>query len=102
MEEIQHLIERVDQVCRESEAVRMHAERSMRRRDFWPDYRQPASQEIGAPTRPGASPTILQKIPTGPSNRRATITPAIRVARSPSALNEVRTPRFIAVQRADR
>ncbi len=44
-EEIQHLIERVDQVCRESEAVRMHAERSMRRRDFWPDYRQPASQE---------------------------------------------------------
>ena len=44
-EEIQHLIERVDQVCRESEAVRMHAERSMRRRDCWPDYRQPASQE---------------------------------------------------------
>ena len=36
-EEIQHLIKRVDQVCRESEAVRMHAERSMRRRDFWPD-----------------------------------------------------------------
>lgn len=48
-EEIQHLIERVDQVCRESEAVRMHAERSMRRRDFWPDYRQPASQNAQRP-----------------------------------------------------
>ena len=44
-EDIQHLIERVDEVCRESEALRMHAERAMRRRDFWPDSRQPAHRD---------------------------------------------------------
>jgi len=40
-DDIQHLIERVDEVCRESEMLRAQAERQMRRRDFWPDRRQP-------------------------------------------------------------
>jgi hypothetical protein len=39
--DIQHVIDKVDQVCRESELVRAQAERSLRRRDFWPDRRQP-------------------------------------------------------------
>lgn len=39
-DDIQHLIERVDEVCRESELLRAQAERQMRRRDFWPDRRQ--------------------------------------------------------------
>jgi hypothetical protein len=39
--DIESLIRHVDEVCRESEAVRSYAERAMRRRDFWPDRRQP-------------------------------------------------------------
>ena len=41
-EEIRRLIDRVDEVCRESEVTRAHAERAMRRRDFWPDRDQVA------------------------------------------------------------
>jgi hypothetical protein len=37
---IQHLLERADEVCRESERLRADVERAMRRRDFWPDRRQ--------------------------------------------------------------
>jgi len=39
--DIDSLIRQVDEVCRESEALRSYAERAMRRRDFWPDRRQP-------------------------------------------------------------
>jgi hypothetical protein len=55
-EDIQHLIDRVDQVCRESEALRMHAERSMRRRDFWPDRRHPPRRHDRIADTPGRKP----------------------------------------------
>jgi len=55
-EDIQHLIDRVDQVCRESEALRMHAERSMRRRDFWPDWRHPARRHDPGADGPSGQP----------------------------------------------
>jgi hypothetical protein len=39
-DEIRGLIDRVDAVCRESEQVRAHAERIMRRPKVWPDRRK--------------------------------------------------------------
>jgi len=39
-EDIQHLIDKVDRVCRESERLRAQAERAMRRRVVWPDESQ--------------------------------------------------------------
>jgi hypothetical protein len=39
-DEIRTLIDRVDEVCRESEMIRAQAERSRRRAAFWPDRRQ--------------------------------------------------------------
>ena len=51
-DDIQHLIDRIDQVCRESELVRAHAERTMRRRDFWPDRRQPPRHHNYTPDPP--------------------------------------------------
>jgi hypothetical protein len=41
-EEIQILIERADEVCRESEQLRARFERARKRPDFWPDRRGPA------------------------------------------------------------
>lgn len=38
-EEIRDLIAHVDEVCRESEYLRAHAERVMRRPTVWPDQR---------------------------------------------------------------
>ena len=55
-DEIKNLIDRVDQVCRESEAVRMHAERSMRRRDFWPDRRQSPPRHLRLVDAPDRKP----------------------------------------------
>jgi hypothetical protein len=43
------LIDRVDEVCRESELVRAQAERTLRRRNFWPDRRQPGRQHDPRP-----------------------------------------------------
>ena len=39
-DEIRGLIERVDEVCQESERVRDHANHSMRQRPFWPERRR--------------------------------------------------------------
>ena len=41
-EEIRILIERADEVCRESEQLRAQFERSRKRPEFWPDRRGPA------------------------------------------------------------
>jgi hypothetical protein len=40
LEEIKGLIERVDEVCRESQRVRDQANHSMRRQAFWPERRR--------------------------------------------------------------
>ena len=49
-EEIRGLIQRVDEVCRESELIRDRAEEAMRHRPFWPDRRR--RPRIDAPTVP--------------------------------------------------
>ena len=41
-DEIRSLIERADEVRRESEYLRAQAERARRRPDIWPERRQPA------------------------------------------------------------
>jgi hypothetical protein len=41
-DEIRSLIERADEVCRESEYLRAQAERARRRPEVWPERRQPA------------------------------------------------------------
>ena len=41
-DEIRALIERADEVCRESEHLRDQFERARKRPEFWPDRRQPA------------------------------------------------------------
>ena len=38
-EDIRGLIDRVDEVCRESESLRARAERALRRPQIWPDRR---------------------------------------------------------------
>ena len=41
-DDIRRLIERADQVCRESERLRAQAERARQRPQFYPDRRQPS------------------------------------------------------------
>jgi hypothetical protein len=55
-ENIQHLIDRVDQVCRDSELVRAHAELTLRRRLLWPDWRQLPLSTTVRRMRPTANP----------------------------------------------
>lgn len=43
-DEIRSLIERADEVCRESEYLRAQAERARRRPYIWPERRQPVRQ----------------------------------------------------------
>jgi hypothetical protein len=51
-DEIRGLIDRVDQVCRESEQLRAHAERMLRRPRVWPDRRrEPAKHSQAEPFR---------------------------------------------------
>jgi hypothetical protein len=50
-EEIRGLIDRVDEVCRESEYLRAHAERVLRRPTIWPDRRREPQKH----TQPGHS-----------------------------------------------
>jgi hypothetical protein len=47
-DEIRSLIERADEVRRESESLRAQAERARRRPDFWPERRQPTRQHRNA------------------------------------------------------
>ena len=46
-DEIRSLIERVDEVCRESEYLRAQAERARHRPHVWPERRQPARTHGG-------------------------------------------------------
>lgn len=46
-DEIRTLIERADEVCRESEYLRAQAERARRRPNIWPERRQPARKHGG-------------------------------------------------------
>ena len=39
-DEIKGIIERVDEICRESERMRDHADHAMRQRPFWPERRK--------------------------------------------------------------
>lgn len=39
-DEIKGLIEKVDEICRESQQIRDRAEDSMRRKPFWPERRK--------------------------------------------------------------
>ena len=48
-EEIRRIIDRVDDICRESERTRNRADDSLRRRPVWPDT--PADD--GSPDEPG-------------------------------------------------
>jgi len=48
--DIQHLIDELDQVCRESERLRAEADRMLRRRDCWP-HRPPQNRTV--PDAPG-------------------------------------------------
>ena len=57
-DEIRGLIERVDEVCKESEKVRDRADHSMRQRPIWPDRRR-AGRSLDPPSPPddGKKPT---------------------------------------------
>jgi hypothetical protein len=48
-EEIRRIIDRVDEICRESERTRSRADDSMRRRPIWPD----TPDDNGSPDDPG-------------------------------------------------
>jgi len=64
-DDIRSLIERADEVCRESEYLRAQAERARHRRDFWPERRQPARkhgrQDVSDRRQESGSPPLARK-----------------------------------------
>ena len=57
-EEIRALIERADEVCRESELLRVQAARQRHKPAFWPERRQPArkhDRQVGSERDEGGS-----------------------------------------------